>query len=63
MDLEVVLRGVLPPIGAALLLVSLGGSRLVALAVAVGLYVAFGLLRRDWPELPHVLWSAPDGRQ
>lgn len=63
MDLEVVLRGVLPPIGAALLFVSLGGSRLVALAVAVGLYVAFGLLRRDWPELPHVLWSAPDGRQ
>lgn len=63
MDLEVVLRGVLPPIGAALVLVGLGGARLTALAVAVGLYVAYGLLKREWPEWPHVLWNAPDGRQ
>lgn len=63
MDLDIVLRGVLPPIGAALVLVGLGGARLVALAVGVGLYVAYGLLKREWPEWPHVLWSAPDGRQ
>jgi len=62
-ELEVVLKGVLPPIGAALLLVTLGGSRLVALAVATGLFVAYGLLMKTWPELPHVLWSQPDGRQ
>lgn len=63
MDLEVVLRGVLPPLVAALLLVSLGGSRLLALAAAIGLYVAYGLLKREWPEPPHVLWAEPDGRQ
>lgn len=61
MDLEVVLRGVLPPIGAALLLVSLGGARLTALAAAIGLFVAYGLLKKTWPELPHVLWHDPNG--
>ena len=60
--LDVVLKGTLPPLGAALLLVSLAGARLLPLAMAIGLYVAFGLLKA-WPELPHVLWWAPDGRQ
>ena len=60
--LDVVLKGTLPPLGAALLLVSLAGARLLPLAMAIGLYVAVGLLKA-WPELPHVLWWAPDGRQ
>lgn len=60
MDLEVVLKGVLPPIAAGLLLVTLGGSRLSALAVAVGMFVAHGLLK-SWPPMPHELWSNPNG--
>jgi hypothetical protein len=60
--LSVVLKGTLPPLGAALLFVSLGGARLVPLAVAVGTFVAFGLLK-EWPLLPHELWHEPDGRQ
>lgn len=63
MDLDVVLKGVLPPIGAALLLVSVGGARWTALAAAIGLYMAFGLLKNEWPALPHELWREPDGRQ
>jgi hypothetical protein len=35
---------------------------LLPLAMAIGLYVAYGLLKA-WPELPHVLWSEPDGTQ
>lgn len=62
MDPEVVLKGVLPPIGAALLLVSLGGARLTALAAAIGLLVAYGLLKA-WPALPHELWSEPNGTE
>ncbi|MBL8748009.1 MAG: hypothetical protein JNK78_02540 [Planctomycetes bacterium] len=61
MDLEVVLKGVLPSIGAALLLVSLGGARWLPLAVALGLLAASGLLRRQWPEWPHELWTNPNG--
>ncbi len=61
-DPIVVLKGSLPPVGAALLLVSFGGSRLVPLAMGLGAYVAFGLLK-EWPAWPHQLWSAPDGRQ
>lgn len=61
-DPIIVLKGTLPPIAAALLLVSSGGSRWTAAAAAVGAYVAFGLLK-EWPALPHELWSAPDGRQ
>ncbi|MCU0865319.1 MAG: hypothetical protein MUC36_16170 [Planctomycetes bacterium] len=60
--LDVVLKGTLPPLGAALLLVSLAGARLLPLAMAIGLYVAFGLLK-GWPELPHVLWWSPNGTQ
>lgn len=63
MDLEPILKGVLPSIAAALLLVSLGGARWVALAAAVGLYVAFGLLNEVWPDSPLALWSAPKGLQ
>ena len=62
MDLEVALKGVLPSIGAALLLVTLGGSRLTALAAAIGVFVAHGLLK-SWPQLPHVLWQQPNGTE
>ena len=61
MDLEVVLKGALPPVVAALLFVSLGGARLLPLAVGVGLLVAYGLLRNEVPPWPHELWSAPNG--
>lgn len=61
MDLDTILRGALPPILAALLLVSLAGARLLPLAVGVGLYVAFGLLKQSWPPLPTELWSEPNG--
>lgn len=62
MDLEPILHGTLPPILAALLLVSLGGARLLPLAVAAGLFVAYGLLK-DWLAWPHELWSSPNGTQ
>lgn len=61
--IEQVLKGTLPPVGAALLLCSVGGARLLPLAAGVGLYVTFGLLRDEWPQLPHALWHEPDGRQ
>ncbi len=59
------MKGTLPPIAAALLLVSLFGGRLLPLAMAIGLFVAFGLLKdwQDWPTWPHELWSAPNGTQ
>ena len=60
MDYEVVLKGVLPPILLALLLVSIAGTRLLPIAMAVGLYVAHGLLK-EWPALPHELWLEPNG--
>ncbi|HEX5053968.1 MAG TPA: hypothetical protein VFZ65_19475, partial [Planctomycetota bacterium] len=63
MDLQLVLRGVLPPIGAALLLVSLGGVRLLPLAVAAGLLAAYVLVMKAWPALPHELWVAPNGTE
>lgn len=58
--LELMLKGAAPPIAAALLLVSLGGARLLPLAIAIGSFVACVLLQRDWPELPHRLWRDPD---
>jgi hypothetical protein len=61
-DPEVVLRGVLPPVGATLLLVSLGGVRLLPLAVGIGLLVAYGLLKA-WPALPHELWASQNGTE
>lgn len=60
MDYDVLLRGTAPPIVAALLLVSLAGSRMLPLAMAIGLYVAHGLLK-EWPALPHELWRDPNG--
>jgi hypothetical protein len=60
MDLDVLLRGAAPPIVAVLLLVSLAGSRMLPLAMAIGLYVAYGLLK-EWPALPHELWRDPNG--
>ena len=62
MDLEPILNGLLPPIAAALLLVSLGGARLVPLAAAVGLYVAYVRIKQ-WPALPTELWSSPNGTE
>ncbi|MBL8723457.1 MAG: hypothetical protein JNK49_05390 [Planctomycetes bacterium] len=62
MDLKPVLQGVLPPLAAALLLVGLGGPRLVAAAVAIGAFVAYVLLKQ-WPALPTELWSSPNGTE
>jgi len=62
MEIEVVLKGALPPILTALLLVSLAGVRLLPLAMALGLYIAHGLLK-GWPALPHELWANPNGRE
>lgn len=56
------LQGTLPPIAAALLLVSLGGARLLPLAAGLGLLVAYGLLKR-WPDPPTELWFAPNGTE
>lgn len=61
MDPIVVLKGALPPIVAALLFVSLAGVRLLPLAMALGLYVAYGLVGNKWPLLPHELWTNPNG--
>jgi len=61
-DLLPILQGTLPPIVAALLLVTLGGARLLSLAAAAGLFVAYGLLKA-WPAWPHELWSSPNGMQ
>lgn len=61
-DLEPILNGLLPPIAAAFLLVSLGGARLVPLAAAVGLYVAYVRIKQ-WPALPTELWSSPNGTE
>jgi hypothetical protein len=60
MDLDAILRGTAPSIVAALLLVSLAGSRMLSLAMAIGLFVAYGLLK-EWPALPHELWRDPNG--
>lgn len=61
-DPVVVLKGALPPIAAALLLVGTKGTRLLGLAMAVGVFVAFWLLK-ELPAWPHELWARPDGRQ
>lgn len=58
--LKVALRGVLPGIGAALLLVGLGGRRFTALALAVGMLVAMGLLK-EWPQWPWVMFPGGNG--
>ncbi len=60
-DPIIVLKGALPPIAAALLLVGTLGARLLGLAMAVGLFVAFWLLK-ERPIWPHELWAKPDGR-
>jgi len=57
------LRGVLPPVVAALILVSAFGARTLPLAMVAGLFVADVLLVKQWPALPHELWSEPDGQQ
>ena len=61
-DPVLVLKGTLPPVAAALLLVGIAGARWLPLAMALGLAVAFALLRKELPVLPLWLLSAPDGR-
>lgn len=61
-DPVVVMKGTLPPIAAALVFVGLFGARWLPAAVAVGLYVVFGLLKQ-WPLWPHQLWASPIGTQ
>jgi hypothetical protein len=56
-----VLKGALPPIAAAQLLVGLLGARWVPMAAALGVFVAHWLLK-GLPAWPHELWSAPEGR-
>ncbi|MCR9244758.1 MAG: hypothetical protein NXI31_06985 [bacterium] len=58
MDLVLLVKSIAPPAIAALALVSAGGNRLLPLALAIGLTMAFVLLHQ-WPVLPHVLWSRP----
>ena len=60
MDLVALLKGALPPVLAALLFVSLWGSRALPLAAGLGLYLAYGLLK-DWPPSPLSLWHDPNG--
>jgi len=62
-DLETILRGALPPILLTLLLVSLLGARVLPLAAGIGLFVAFVLLKQDWPAWPHELWAEPTGME
>jgi hypothetical protein len=62
MDPVVALKGVLPPVALALLLVSLLGVRLLPIAVAGGLFAAYALLKA-WPALPHRLWAEPNGTE
>jgi hypothetical protein len=61
-DPIIVLKGALPPIAAALLLVGTLGARLHGLALAIGVFVAYWLLKA-LPAWPHELWAQPDGRQ
>lgn len=69
MDPEFVLKGVLPPVLLALLLVSVAGVRLLPLAVGAGLIIAYARLKAPlgkmflWPALPHELWTAPNGTE
>jgi hypothetical protein len=57
--LEVV-KAAAPPIVAVLLLVSIAGTRLLPLAVAIGLFGAQWLLR-GMPATPIELWESPQG--
>src|SRR5690606_36630596 len=57
-----VLQGVLPQILLALIACSIGGVRLLPLAAAGGALVAYGLLKQ-WPALPHELWTHPNGTE
>ncbi len=60
-DVETVLKGALPPIAAAVLVVGTLGARWTAFAVGVGTFVAYCLLK-EMPAWPHELWARPDGR-
>jgi hypothetical protein len=58
------LYGVLPGIAAGLLLVGLFGRRWCGLAVALGMAVAYCLLKQQWLPLPNDLWAGNnDGTQ
>lgn len=55
--IRVVLYGVLPALGAALLLVGIAGTRLLGVANGLGLLVTLGLLKQRMPTWPHDLWA------
>ena len=60
---DLLVRGVLPPIIAALVLVSLGGARWLPLAVSIGCFAAYALINKELPAWPHELWSASNGTE
>ena len=55
--IRAVLYGVLPALGAALLLVGLLGTRWLGVANGLGLLVTLGLLKQRRPLWPHELWA------
>jgi hypothetical protein len=57
LDPVVILNGVLPAITLALLLVSLGGARLLSIAAAAGAFAAYAVLKA-WPA-----WPPPNGTE
>jgi hypothetical protein len=57
------LKGVLPSAAAALLLVSLGGARLLPLALSIGCWVAYALINKAPAAWPHELWRASNGTE
>ena len=58
--LQALVYGVLPAIAAGLLLVGIGGRRLLSLALAVAVFVAFGL-RKEWPQWPWAMFPRGAG--
>jgi hypothetical protein len=54
--LLVILKGLLPAVAASLLLVGVFGQRCIGLAMGVGVFTAYALLKQ-FPPLPHELWS------
>jgi hypothetical protein len=60
-DLVVILKGALPPVLSALVLVSLAGVRLLPLGMSIGVFVAYCLLKGTMPPLPLELWEDPNG--
>ncbi len=62
--IRTVLYGVLPSLGATLLLVGLLGPRWVGVALGVAAVAAWNLIGQQWPTWPHELWAGQgDGMQ